>query len=86
MPMSEPTTAALSDCLRAPSAADETTDVQAWMARWVPLATRGLPPMALALRGGHAADRLGWAFAAGYQAALQSYAQIQKLTLFNFIN
>ena len=72
MPMPEPTAAALSDCLRAPTGVDEITDVQAWMARWVPLATRGLPPMALALRGGHAADRLGWAFAAGYQAALRA--------------
>ena len=72
MPMPEPTATALSDCLRAPAGADEIADVQAWMARWVPLATRGLPPMALALRGGHAADRTGWAFAAGYQAALRA--------------
>ena len=72
MPMPEPTTAALSECLRAPTCAAEIPDVQAWMAQWVPLATRGLPPMALALRGGLAADRLGWAFAAGYQAALRA--------------
>lgn len=72
MPMPEPTAAALSDCLRTPTDAAEIPDVQAWMAQWVPLATRGLPPMALALRGGLAADRLGWAFAAGYQAALRA--------------
>lgn len=72
MPMPEPTTAALSECLRAPTCAAEIPDVQAWMAQWAPLATRGLPPMALALRGGLAADRLGWAFAAGYQAALRA--------------
>ncbi len=72
MPLPEPTAAALSDCLRAPIGTDEIPDVQAWMARWVPLANQSLSPMALALRGGHAADRMGWAFAAGYQAALRA--------------
>src|SRR5690348_2628168 len=34
-------------------------------------ATRGLPPIERAILGGAAADRLAWAFAAGYAAALR---------------
>ncbi len=35
-------------------------------------ATKGLAPIDVALVGGFVADRLGWAFASGYQAALRA--------------
>ncbi len=41
-----------------------------WWPRW--LALSGRAPFARAALGGFAADRLGWAFAAGYQAALRA--------------
>ena len=43
-----------------------------WLASWRCLAAQHEAPVTLALRGGFAADRLGWAFAAGYQAAMRA--------------
>lgn len=45
--------------------------VREWWARHR-AAVAGLPPMEQALRGGLSADRAGYAFAAGYQAALRA--------------
>lgn len=45
--------------------------VQQWWPRWRDGAAREATPIAMALRGGFDADRAGWAFAAGYQAALR---------------
>ncbi|WP_111655490.1 acyl-CoA dehydrogenase family protein [Isoalcanivorax indicus] len=43
-----------------------------WLASWRCLAEQHPAPVTLALRGGFVADRLGWAFAAGYQAAMRA--------------
>jgi hypothetical protein len=68
----DPITAALAHCLRAPTQAETVDSVARWWPQWCALADRDVAPMALALRGGFAADRVGWAFAAGYQAALRA--------------
>lgn len=64
-------TAALDEALRGTAPPPPCDDVQAWWLRWCALPA-GTPPATLALRGGAAADRVGWAFAAGYQAALRA--------------
>ncbi|MFP1677978.1 acyl-CoA dehydrogenase family protein [Alloalcanivorax sp. C16-2] len=46
-------------------------DLAAWSQGWEELVAGDHGPVALALHGGFAADRVGWAFAAGYQAALR---------------
>lgn len=54
------------------SAAPPLKDLPDWRQRWLALVaahTRG-SPAERAMRGGAMADRLGWAFAAGYQAAM----------------
>ncbi|MFO1326291.1 MAG: acyl-CoA dehydrogenase family protein [Rubrivivax sp.] len=55
----------------------DTPTVQQWAAAWPALCAAEAQPFARALRGGFAADRAGWAFAAGYQAALA--AQLPQL-------
>lgn len=42
-----------------------------WAPEWRAQAAEGLSPVALAVRGGFLSDRLAWAFAGGYQAALR---------------
>ena len=59
-------------CLRAPTAVPARADVAAWWPRWRDGAARAATPAAQALLGGFDADRVGWAFAAGYQAALRA--------------
>jgi len=49
-----------------------TEDVAAWWPQWLSLGGAGRDSAALAIAGGFAADRVGWAFAAGYQAALRA--------------
>jgi len=65
------THAALAECLRAATPPERCDTVADWWPQW-----RALPadadPATLALRGGFGADRVGWAFAAGYQAALRA--------------
>jgi acyl-CoA dehydrogenase len=64
---------ALIDLLHAPATPPETLDdLDAWWPRWQALQAAADSPVALALRCGWAADRLGWAFAGGYQAALRA--------------
>lgn len=43
-----------------------------WWPRWLAIAARHRDPIERAIAGGSDADRLGWAFAAGYQAALRA--------------
>ena len=47
-------------------------DVPTWWPRYRELAAVWRNPLDRAIAGGFAADRLGWAFASGYQAALQA--------------
>lgn len=63
---------ALGHVLRADPVAPVTPDVAAWWPQWQALAATGAAPPALAIAGGFAADRVGWAFASGYQAALRA--------------
>lgn len=46
--------------------------VDAWWPRQVALGARHSSPIGRAIAGGFAADRLAWAFCAGYQAALRA--------------
>ena len=47
-------------------------DVAAWWPRYRAIAAATPKPFERAIRGGAEADRLGWAFASGYQAALRA--------------
>ena len=67
----DPIAAALDHCLRAPTAVPPLDSVDRWWPGWAALVAMHSSPMALALLGGFAADRVGWAFAAGYQSALR---------------
>ncbi|TAK39315.1 MAG: acyl-CoA dehydrogenase family protein [Betaproteobacteria bacterium] len=58
--------------LKAPAGAVECVDVAAWWPRHRELAATWRNPMDRAIAGGFAADRVGWAFACGYQAALHA--------------
>lgn len=69
--MSAPCTL-LEQLLAAPLEVAPCEDVASWWARHQVLAQRWHDPMALAIAAGVAADRLGWAFASGYQAALHA--------------
>jgi len=64
--------AALAACLLAAPHARAIDDVAAWWQAWLSVDTRDARPAALAVAGGFAADRVGWAFASGYQAALRA--------------
>jgi alkylation response protein AidB-like acyl-CoA dehydrogenase len=63
---------ALDACLRAPTAVPPRHSVAEWWPRWRDGAARASNPTAQALLGGFDADRVGWAFASGYQAALRA--------------
>ncbi len=63
--------AAIDHVLRAPPLAAEQPSVADWWPRWRDGGARAGSPAAMAVLGGFAADRIGWAFAAGYQAALR---------------
>jgi hypothetical protein len=54
-----------------PAAVDSVTQ---WRDQWRGIAARTAHPLEQAILGGFAADRLGWAFASGYQAALRMLA------------
>jgi acyl-CoA dehydrogenase len=47
-------------------------DLAAWWPQWQALQSTAESPAALALHSGHTADRVAWAFAGGYQAALRA--------------
>lgn len=63
---------ALDHCLRAATAVPACHSVADWWPHWRDGAARAGSPVAQALRGGFEADRVGWAFASGYQAALRA--------------
>ncbi|WP_159559687.1 acyl-CoA dehydrogenase family protein [Alcanivorax sp. S71-1-4] len=58
--------------LQAPTSPRPMPDLAAWRPAWHALTAHSGSPLLLALRGGYDADRLGWAFSAGYQAALRA--------------
>jgi acyl-CoA dehydrogenase len=58
--------------LSTPPEAAPCEDVASWWARHRALAAEWPDPVSLAIAGGFAADRIGWAFASGYQAALRA--------------
>lgn len=63
---------ALDTCLRATTTVPARASVADWWPRWRDGAARAATPAAQALLGGFDADRVGWAFASGYQAALRA--------------
>jgi len=64
---------ALRHCLIAPPQATSIDDVATWWHQvWLSVDRPDASPAALAVAGGFAADRVGWAFAGGYQAALRA--------------
>ncbi len=71
----------LSFCLTRPTDVPATEGLQAWCEQWRQLAAEHHDPVGLALRGGFAADRVGWAFAAGYQSALRQLIQVNGGTV-----
>jgi len=60
------------DLLRRRAEAPACDDVAAWWPRYRQIAGTGNDAFGCALAGGFSADRVGWAFAAGYQAALHA--------------
>jgi alkylation response protein AidB-like acyl-CoA dehydrogenase len=63
---------AIDACVRAPTVVPVRESVADWWPRWRDGAARAHGSAAQALLGGFDADRVGWAFAAGYQAALRA--------------
>ena len=63
---------AIVHCLQSATTVPPTETLAEWLPGWLPRVARGHTPLALAIEGGFAADRLAWAFAAGYQAALRT--------------
>ncbi|HEX5678362.1 MAG TPA: acyl-CoA dehydrogenase family protein [Alcanivorax sp.] len=68
-------------CLTQPTEIPAPDGLQAWCEQWRGLAAECHDPVGLALRGGFAADRVGWAFAAGYQSALRQLIQVNGGTV-----
>lgn len=62
----------LEHLLSAPTGATPCPGVVEWWPRYADAAAAWPHPFDLALAGGFAADRTGWAFASGYQAALRA--------------
>ena len=63
---------ALLACLHAPTQVPPRASVADWWPRWRSGAALAATPAAQSLLGGFDADRIGWAFASGYQAALRA--------------
>ncbi|MBI2748853.1 MAG: acyl-CoA dehydrogenase [Burkholderiales bacterium] len=59
-------------CLQAPAHAADTPTFDAWAARWFAAPQASLPPIDRAIHMAFAADRVAWAFASAYQAALRA--------------
>ena len=71
----------LTFCLTRPTEVPAPDGLQAWCEQWRQLAAERHDPVGLALRGGFAADRVGWAFAAGYQSALRQLIKVNGGTV-----
>src|SRR5512140_661859 len=63
---------ALVTCLQAAPQARTIKDVADWWTAWRSMGPLADGPAARAIAGGFASDRVGWAFASGYQAALRA--------------
>lgn len=63
---------AIAEALRAPPRTHACKTAGEWWPRWLAIAARHRASIDRAIAGGSDADRLGWAFAAGYQAALRA--------------
>jgi acyl-CoA dehydrogenase len=63
---------AIDVCLRAATTVPPRASVAEWWPRWRAGAAQAPNSAAQALLGGFDADRVGWAFASGYQAALRA--------------
>lgn len=63
---------AIAEALQAPPRAHACETAGEWWPRWLAIAARHRASIDRAVAGGCDADRLGWAFAAGYQAALRA--------------
>lgn len=63
---------AIDTCLRAATAVPPRDSVAQWWPRWRDGAAQAGSTAAQAMLGGFDADRVGWAFASGYQAALRA--------------
>jgi len=59
-------------CLQAPVNVPETPNFEAWATQWFGAPHASQLPIDRAIRSAFAADRIGWAFASAYQAALQA--------------
>jgi acyl-CoA dehydrogenase len=59
-------------CLRASTQVPALETVADWWPRWRSNASVRAAPIEQAIAGGFDADRVGWAFASGYQAALRA--------------
>lgn len=62
---------AIEHCLRAPTTTPACDTVAQWWPAFRPLLTEWDTTISPAIVGGYRADRAGWAFCAGYQAALR---------------
>ncbi len=69
---SEATRPPVSELLQGSRGTAECRDVGQWWPRWRRIATLHKDPFDRAVAGGADADRIGWAFASGYQAALRA--------------
>jgi acyl-CoA dehydrogenase len=63
---------AIAEALQAPPRTHSCGTVGDWWPRWLAVVARHRSSIGRAIVGGCDADRLGWAFAAGYQAALRA--------------
>lgn len=63
---------AIAEALQSPPRVHACEAVDDWWPRWQAIAARHRRSIERAIAGGSDADRLGWAFAAGYQAALRA--------------
>lgn len=62
----------LEGLLRGPVDASPCDNVAQWWPRHRDICLANTDPLSRAIAGGFAADRVGWAFASGYQAALHA--------------
>lgn len=62
----------IAHCLQAPIDTTETPTFDAWAPRWLHTAQAAQTPIDLAIRTAFDADRMAWAFASAYQAALRA--------------
>jgi len=63
---------AIEHCLRSAPRADAIETVAQWWPRWRTMAAAQASPIEQAIAGGFTANRVAWAFASGYQAALRA--------------